>query len=271
MDPLAPLIDALHSEGRLRVWSLVITVFGDSVQHRGGRISTVRLGRLLGRLGVEQGALRTALSRLARDGWVTSERIGRSSVYRLSRSGLSRFTEATGRIYAPPRAEPVHEWVLALGPGQPGLPLGGSWMLRPGDADGGTMPPSCAITGTLSALSDEMREALLDEGQRHALEALSRDLDTIEGLTPDPFDAAAARTLLIHRWRRIVLRYPEPPDEVLPEDLRRPASPRARVARAYRTLSPAAERWFDMQNEDIMDMPCVPASHEWRFRSSQET
>ncbi|NBR89524.1 MAG: phenylacetic acid degradation protein, partial [Rhodobacteraceae bacterium] len=43
MDPLAPLIDALHAEGRLRVWSLVITVFGDSVQHRGGRISTARL------------------------------------------------------------------------------------------------------------------------------------------------------------------------------------------------------------------------------------
>ena len=51
MDPLSPLVEALHSEGRLRVWSLVITVFGDLVQHRGGQISTARLGQLLGRVG----------------------------------------------------------------------------------------------------------------------------------------------------------------------------------------------------------------------------
>lgn len=271
MDPLAPLIDALHSEGRLRVWSLVITVFGDSVQHRGGRISTARLGRLLGRVGVEQGALRTALSRLARDGWVTSERIGRASVYRLSKSGLARFTEATGRIYAAPRATPVKEWVLALGPDQPGLPLSGGWMLRPADQDASHAPaPSCAVTGALSELSDNMRETLLGDGQRAALEALSRDLDTIEKLSPDPLDAAAARTLLIHRWRRIVLRYPEPPDEVLPHDLRIPAPPRARVACAYRALSPAAERWFDLREGDVLDMTCEPARHDWRFRGNQE-
>ncbi|MDR9485184.1 MAG: PaaX family transcriptional regulator C-terminal domain-containing protein [Sediminimonas sp.] len=269
MDPLAPLIDALHSEGRLRVWSLVITVFGDSVQHRGGRISTARLGRLLGRVGVEQGALRTALSRLARDGWVTSERIGRSSVYRLSQSGLSRFTEATGRIYAAPRAAPVGEWVLALGPEQPGLPLGGGWMLRPADKNTDNIPtPYCAVTGALSELSDDMREAILGEGQRAALEALARDLDILEGLSLDPFDAAAARTLLIHRWRRIVLRYPEPPNEVLPHDLCSPAPPRARVARAYLALSPAAERWFDQCGEDVLAMPCSPTSLDWRFRTS---
>ena len=79
-DPLAPLIASLHAQGRLRVWSLVITAFGDLVQHRGGEISLARLGRLLGRIGVEQGALRTALSRLARDGWVLSTRRGRASL-----------------------------------------------------------------------------------------------------------------------------------------------------------------------------------------------
>ena len=76
MDPLAPLIETLTADGRLRVWSLVITVFGDSVEPRGGTISTARLGRLLGRIGVGSGALRTALSRLAGDGWVTAQRKG---------------------------------------------------------------------------------------------------------------------------------------------------------------------------------------------------
>ena len=272
MDPLAPLIDALHSEGRLRVWSLVITVFGDSVQHRGGRISTARLGRLLGRVGVEQGALRTALSRLARDGWVTSERVGRSSVYRLSRSGLARFTEATGRIYAPPRSCPVESWQIALGPDQVGLPLGGDWVLRPADAGRppDTPEPALAVTGALSALSEDMRAALMANGQRAALVALWRDLDAIAGLSPNPLDAAAARTLLIHRWRRIVLRYHELPDELLPEALCRPAPPRARMAHAYRLLMPAAERWFDDARDDVMAMPACGRGIDWRFGAAQE-
>ena len=63
MDPLVPLINTLRAEGRLRVWSLVITAFGDLVQHRGGAVSSARLNVLLGRIGVEPGALRTALSR----------------------------------------------------------------------------------------------------------------------------------------------------------------------------------------------------------------
>ncbi|WP_296762153.1 PaaX family transcriptional regulator C-terminal domain-containing protein [Sediminimonas sp.] len=271
MDPLAPLIDALHSEGRLRVWSLVITVFGDNVQHRGGRISTARLGRLLGRVGVEPGALRTALSRLARDGWVTSEKVGRSSVYRLSHSGLARFTEATGRIYAPPRNQPVQSWVIACGDSQPGMPLGGGWVLRPADTADADMPaPALAVTGALSALSDDMRDGLLADGQRDALDALWRDLNAIDALSPSPLDAAAARTLLIHRWRRIVLRYHEPADELLPRALRHPAAPRARVARAYHRLTPAAEQWFDDADDDVMAMPAASDGVGWRFCNKHE-
>ena len=110
MDPLAPLISALHSEGRLRAWSLLITVFGDMVQHRGGEIGTLRLGQLLGRVGVEGGTVRTALSRLTRDGW-ERERAGRSSRYRLSAQGIDHFAPATTRIYAAPgAARSVGSW-----------------------------------------------------------------------------------------------------------------------------------------------------------------
>ena len=75
-DPLSPLIDQLHKDGRLRVWSLVITIFGDAIQPRGGRVSTARLQEILERMRIEPGALRTALSRLAKEGWVIREREG---------------------------------------------------------------------------------------------------------------------------------------------------------------------------------------------------
>ncbi|HAV07371.1 MAG TPA: phenylacetic acid degradation protein [Rhodobacteraceae bacterium] len=257
MDPLAPLIASLHAEGRLRVWSLVITVFGDCVQHRGGRISTARLQRLLGRIGVEPGALRTALSRLGRDGWVESERAGRSSEYRLSQQGLMRFTEATGRIYAPPQSGPIHGWTLSLDEGGPqGFTLGGL-RLRPQNQ---ALPDAgFRLEGQITALSPALRASLISAPFRAALDHLFADLAHLTTTDLDPLDACAARILLIHRWRRIVLRHPDLPAELLPDDL--PEPPRSAVARTYARLSPQAEAWLDLAQPDMPAMPSPPASH----------
>jgi phenylacetic acid degradation operon negative regulatory protein len=263
MDPLDPVITALHAESRLRVWSLVITVFGDCVQHRGGAISTARLGRLLGRIGVEPGALRTALSRLGRDGWVDSERSGRLSHYRLSPSGVARFTEATSRIYAAPRLTPVTEWALsAEGTPQTGLALGGLW-LTPAEVPV-PVNPTFRLVGRITDLAPAIRETLISADHATALRRLMADLDHLAGLQSDPLTHAAARILLIHRWRRIVLRYPDVPPELYPRDLAG-HDPRARVAGAYHHLSPGTEVWLDGAEGEIAAMPPADASLARRF------
>jgi phenylacetic acid degradation operon negative regulatory protein len=263
MDPLDPVITALHAESRLRVWSLVITVFGDCVQHRGGAISTARLGRLLGRIGVEPGALRTALSRLGRDGWVDSERSGRISHYRLSASGLTRFTEATSRIYAAPRATPVTEWALsAEGTPQTGLALGGLW-LSPADAPQ-TARPAFRLVGRITDLAPAMRDSLISADHATALRRLMADVAHLTELQSDPLTHAAARILLIHRWRRIVLRYPDLPSELLPADLDA-QHPRDRVARIYHQLTPGTEAWLDSDEGEIAAMPPPDSSLARRF------
>jgi phenylacetic acid degradation operon negative regulatory protein len=265
MDPLSPLITALHDEGRLRVWSLVITVFSDSVQLRGGRIANLRLQKLLGRIGIEPGTIRTALSRLGRDGWVTSEREGRNSYYRLTQDGLAQFADATSRIYAPPRATPVSKWVLAIGADQQGISVAPGVVLRPADVSG--PPPDCAVTGDLTGLSNAMRANLLTKTHQSALSALFADLDALKGVSLTPLEAAAARVLLIHRWRRIVLRHPEPPVELLP-----PAfsgrDPRAEVATAYAALTQTAESWFDSALQDVSPMPPAHPDFAKRFRQA---
>jgi phenylacetic acid degradation operon negative regulatory protein len=266
MDPLEPVITALHGESRLRVWSLVITVFGDCVQHRGGAISTARLGRLLGRIGVEPGALRTALSRLGRDGWVDSERAGRISHYRLSPSGLARFTEATSRIYAPPRPSAVTAWALSSeGTPQTAVALGGLW-LAPADTPQ-TPRPAFRLVGRLTDLAPAMRDSLISAEHATALRRLMADLDRLSGLASDPLSHDAARILLIHRWRRIVLRYPDLPPEVLPADLAAQA-PRARVAAAYHHLTPGTEAWLDSAEGEIAAMPPADASLARRFHGA---
>lgn len=261
MDPLAPLIDNLHGEGRLRVWSLVITVFGDSAQTRGGQMSTTRLGRLLGRVGVEQGAIRTALSRLARDGWVAGLRNGRTSDYRLTPDGLAQFIRATERIYAAPQAGPFTGWTLSLDEGGPeGFALG-ALRLRPA---GAPLPDAAfRIEGHLTALTPALRASLIAPAHRAALDRLDADLAALADVAVlPPLDACAARTLLIHRWRRIALRYPDLPAELLPDGA---TPPRAAVARAYARLTPGAEAWLDSAAPDMPAMPSADARLRQRF------
>ena len=50
-------IARLHGNGRLRVWSLIITFFGDAVALRGGRVALSTLQDAMGLLDIEPGAV----------------------------------------------------------------------------------------------------------------------------------------------------------------------------------------------------------------------
>ena len=65
------LVDGFHSQERLRIWPLAITVFGDSVLPRGGEFWLGSLQELMQRLRIEPNALRAAMSWLTADGWLT--------------------------------------------------------------------------------------------------------------------------------------------------------------------------------------------------------
>lgn len=265
MDALKPIIDRLHAEGRPRVWSLVITVFGDSVQHRGGEIPTARLQKLLGRIGIEPGAIRTALSRLSADGWVEGRREGRSGIYRLTEKGRRNFGPANAAIFAPIRTEPVKAWVFDASPEARGLQIAGG-CLSPAPASGG--PEGFRMLGTPRQRGAEAIWQALDAKHRMALERLALDLKVLKNGVDDPLDAIAARTLLVHNWRRIVLRWPELPAELTPETVW-PGNFRAAVAKAYVNLSGPAELWLDTSFGDTPTMPPAAAGFANRFGGAQ--
>jgi phenylacetic acid degradation operon negative regulatory protein len=84
---------------RLRPRSMLFTLFGDYVYPEGGEIGLAGLVRAGEALGMSETAIRSAVARLAREGWVRATRRGRSSFYRLSASGQSLIEEGTRRIY----------------------------------------------------------------------------------------------------------------------------------------------------------------------------
>lgn len=98
-------IDAQRQQSRVRAGSLIISVFGDAVAPRGGRLWIGSLIRLLEPLGINERLTRTAISRLAQQGWLRIEAYGRRADYQLTPAGQRRFEEASRTIYAAqPRA-----------------------------------------------------------------------------------------------------------------------------------------------------------------------
>ena len=70
--------------GSLRAWSLAVSFLGDCIVPRGGDVGMATITEVLSTFGIEPGVTRTAMSRLAGDGWVTRQKVGRMSFYALT-------------------------------------------------------------------------------------------------------------------------------------------------------------------------------------------
>src|SRR6202020_192637 len=96
--PLARIVDQLKREPS-RTGSIVITVFGDAIVPRGGSVWLGTLLEFFKSLDIDSGVVRTAMSRLATDGWLERSKVGRNSFYRLFKKGRQNLAAATTHIY----------------------------------------------------------------------------------------------------------------------------------------------------------------------------
>jgi phenylacetic acid degradation operon negative regulatory protein len=91
---------------------------------------------------------------------------------------------------------------------------------------------------------------------------LNSVLETASGISEA--DAIVARVLMIHEFRRIVLRDPLLPDEVLPPDWPGRAA-RELGAQLYARLEDASERWLDKAVNEHGRLPPSSAAKASRF------
>lgn len=219
-DVLTPLL----AFGDLKVWSVLATILGDLAVQKGTSISGPSLSALTLRMGIRPEALRVALYRLRKDGWIVSHKVGRISHYALSDHGRRETVQVQDRIYAPelPR---ISHWFLALLPAnslslpdQPHIALGRNAYLLPRPPAG--LADALVAELTTTALPDWVREAALPPA---ILDAYLAWKDTLGQLPSnlaalDPGDQLALRILALHHWRRIVLRHNALADATLPKD-----------------------------------------------------
>ncbi len=108
------LVENFSSRPTLRSGSLITTVFGDAIAPRGGNVWLGSLISVMADFGISERLVRTSVFRLTRDGWLQSEQVGRRSYYGLTEEGRERFAQATHRIYSVPAASWDGRWCLLL-------------------------------------------------------------------------------------------------------------------------------------------------------------
>src|SRR3954463_10065793 len=262
--PLARIVEQLKREPS-RTGSIIITVFGDAIVPRGGSVWLGTLLEVFKTLDGDSGVVRTAISRLAADGWLERNKVGRNSFYRLAAKGRQTFDAATRHIYDPPLSDWTGRFeLLLIGNGEDrgasrdalknagfGSPLPGVWV-----APSGVPVPeeaANAIRLEVSAEDDSGRRLLSESWPLdRTADAYLKFMKTFEPLRGwigrgerlTDADAFTARILLIHHYRRVVLRDPLLPAPLLPRDWPGGAA-RTLCGEIYRALLPAAEQWLD--------------------------
>jgi phenylacetic acid degradation operon negative regulatory protein len=79
--------------------SALFDLYGDHLRSRGGRAPVAGLVKLLAPLGIAAPAVRTAVSRMVRQGWLAPVRLDLGPGYALTPRAVRRLDEAAGRIY----------------------------------------------------------------------------------------------------------------------------------------------------------------------------
>jgi phenylacetic acid degradation operon negative regulatory protein len=257
-----------HTEG-VDARSALFDLYGDHLRSRGAQAPVAAVVRLLASLGIAAPAVRTAISRMVRQGWLVPVRVPAGAGYRLTPRAIHRLDEAAERIYSRgnawdggwhlvvvervrerTRRERVQANLRYLGYAQ----LDETTWLSP------------RASPELQALRETERVRLEPfiaryDGDPRGLLARAWDLDTLsrayQGWLADarqltgpvgddaPDEAVfAARSKLVHEWRKFLFRDPGLPAELLPEQWPGLAAAKFFHVESARLL-PAASRFVD--------------------------
>ncbi len=272
----AKLVRTFRARPTIRAGSLITTVFGDSIAPRGGTLWLGSLIELMADFGISERLVRTSVYRLAADGWLESEQQGRRSYYRLTASGRARFRAATHRIYGLHKRDWDGRWCLLLlsaldADERDQLRRECGW-LGFGQLSTNVLAHPSPDPDDLAATLDRLGirdSVVIMEGETvdsvQAMAQLARDawaLDSLDaqyarfvktfrpaldamlgGDAPAPKTAFMIRTLLIQEYRKVLLRDPLMPAELLPGNWHGDAA-HALCRDLYRRLHAAADSYL---------------------------
>lgn len=245
------LVAEFSSRRTLRTGSLITTVFGDAIAPRGGSVWLGSLIEAMRHFGISERLVRTSVFRLVQDGWLQSMQVGRRSYYTLSDEGRGRFEQATHKIYGEPLTDWNGEWCLVLLADLDAerrdtvrkelawLGFGAltSGVLAHPAPDMGEVDTAMRRVGVADELVVMSGQTIRNESGVRLLAQASWNLSEIDAgyasfvkrfrplisaysknTEVEPRAAFLVRTLLIQEYRKVLLRDPQLPVELLPSN-----------------------------------------------------
>ena len=256
--------------------SALFDLYGDHLRARGDRAPVAALVRLMSSLHIAAPAVRTAVSRMVRQGWLEPLQLPNGRGYALSDRARHRLDDAASRIYRTRDADWNGTWDLLVV--EPPAPRAARERVRGGLTFLGYAPLSDS-TWISPSVSPEVEELLATEQagwvrlrafddraasrarQAWDLESLAESyvawrafadrlldapdsqLSAIAGAGEDE-RAFAVRSVLVHEWRKFLFTDPGLSAELLPPDWVGNEAARFFSREAGRLL-PAASRFVD--------------------------
>lgn len=296
---VATLIDDFQKRRPIRAGSLIITIYGDSIVPRGGTVWLGSLSKILEPIGINERLVRTSVYRLTNETWLRGEKVGRRSYYRLSGPGRRRFEQAFKRVYHASQPSWSGKWTLVFLtqlPSDRRMQIRDEleWLGFGSFAQGVLAHPTLSCTETSAALQELEAANDVIVMQTTEIEPMSSrplrlqvqeswNLDELaelyqrflvkfrplwNALNTDNHlgskECFIARTLLIHEYRKVQLRDPLLPDELLPTAWEgRYANQLCR--NLYRLLYARAESWLD-QHLETAEGPLPAPNHSFYQR-----
>ena len=243
------IVKEFRSRPTLRAGSRITTVFGDSIAPRGGTVWLGSLIQAMVEFGVSERLVRTSVFRLVKDGWLQSSQVGRRSFYSLTNEGRERFRAATHRIYGEPVTDWDGEWCLLLlsnleAPVKEAVrrecgwlgfgPLSANVLAHP-SPDQSDLEVTLERVGAVDDVVVMSARTMRNDVPMQALARSAWNLDDIDAryenfvsmFRPlfaalkktrkvDPRTAFVSRTLLVQEYRKVLLRDPQLPHDLLP-------------------------------------------------------
>ena len=222
---------------------LLLTLLGELVLPVGEAVPTSAFIDVLGRLGVEEKASRQTLMRASADGWLTTQREGRYTRWRLSPAAVDMLTDGAERIYGFTAAQLEWDgrWVLVLARApETNRPARHLLRTRLRWAGFGSPAPGVWISTHLerskeaervldeAGVRDEAQIFLADHiagGELSTMVHQAWDLDEISAVydeflaefaRPPARDSLLSLVQLVHVWRRFPMIDPALPEQLLP-------------------------------------------------------
>ena len=238
MTPFAQALSEHIAQARgLKLWSLIVTILGDLTPEPQDQMPGPVLQALVEALGLQPQAMRVALHRLKRDGWVDSTRAGRISHFRLSEMGRAQTDAVRARVFAG-APQPLATCALVVLPPEVkdvADEAGVLWVGRQAliTLDGDAMRSEGGVVANLApeALPDWVQELVNEAACSTGMATLAAQLAHAQVAPADPFDQCLERIVILHAWRRLALRA-TPLAESLAGPLSASARCRAEVAKA---------------------------------------